>query len=235
MTIFCLCTPFHELLQQCSLLWKWSAYATAGVLWILRLFWLWPSACLYCGVWCLSSSSWKCPRNSLMGFRSGKSSGQSSSKQVSSRLDIVGRCQFLLGEKIISIGMSEDGRIEFFKFSSINFGYDNTQWTIAPQVITDWKCYTGLQWNLILYLANISPDFGRLNSKWNVKFTFMCKEKMTFDQWVTPRFFFSLAQVRCFWYYLWFRSGLTLGHFQSFCLRMVVLNPTSVLFFKKLL
>ncbi len=33
-------------------------------------------------------------------------------------------------------------------------------------------------------------------------------EKRTLDHWATVQFFFSTAQVRCFWRCLWFRSGL---------------------------
>ncbi len=36
----------------------------------------------------------------------------------------------------------------------------------------------------------------------------LSSEKMTLDRWATVQFFFSLAQVRCFWRYFCFRSGL---------------------------
>ncbi len=36
----------------------------------------------------------------------------------------------------------------------------------------------------------------------------LSSEKRTLDHWATDQLFFSLAQVRCFWRCLWFRSGL---------------------------
>ncbi len=36
----------------------------------------------------------------------------------------------------------------------------------------------------------------------------LSSEKRTLDHWATVQFFFSTAQVRCFWRCLWFRSGL---------------------------
>ncbi len=37
-------------------------------------------------------------------------------------------------------------------------------------------------------------------------------EKRTLDHWATVQFFFSLAQVRCFWQCLCFRSGLVASY-----------------------
>ena len=39
----------------------------------------------------------------------------------------------------------------------------------------------------------------------------LSSEKRTLDHWATDQFFFSLAQVRCFWCCLLFTSGLTRG------------------------
>ncbi len=36
----------------------------------------------------------------------------------------------------------------------------------------------------------------------------LSSEKRTLDHWATVQYFFSLAQVRCFWRYFCFRSGL---------------------------
>ncbi len=36
----------------------------------------------------------------------------------------------------------------------------------------------------------------------------LLSEKRTLDHWATVQLFFSVAQVRCFWRCLWFRSGL---------------------------
>ncbi len=36
----------------------------------------------------------------------------------------------------------------------------------------------------------------------------LSSEKRTLDHWATVQLFFSLAQVRCFWWCFWFRSGL---------------------------
>ncbi len=48
---------------------------------------------------------------------------------------------------------------------------------------------------------------------WDLDFQMKCKidlksEKRTLDHWATVQFFFSLAQVRCFWRCFCFRSGL---------------------------
>ncbi len=42
------------------------------------------------------------------------------------------------------------------------------------------------------------PDSGTLISKWKCK-NLLSSEKRTLDHWATVQFFFSTAQVRCFW------------------------------------
>ncbi len=62
-----------------------------------------------------------------------------------------------------------------------------------------------------------SLDFVPLQSSsrpWfpNEKQNLLSSEKRTLDHWASVQFFFSLAQVRCFWRCFWFRSGLV-AHF----------------------
>lgn len=68
------------------------------------------------------------------------------------------------------------------------------------------KLHTRLQAAWILCLSSLPSDSGTMISTWNAKFTFIWKED--FRPLFTVQFFFSLAQVRCFWHCLWFRSGL---------------------------
>ncbi len=53
-----------------------------------------------------------------------------------------------------------------------------------------------------LFLQTLGPWFP--NEMQNL----LSSEKRTLDHWATVQFFFSTAQVRCFWRCLWFRSGL---------------------------
>ncbi len=53
-----------------------------------------------------------------------------------------------------------------------------------------------------LFLQTLGPWFP------NEMQNFLSSEKRTLDHWVTVQLFFSLAQVRCFWRCLCFRSGL---------------------------
>ncbi len=53
-----------------------------------------------------------------------------------------------------------------------------------------------------LFLQTLGPWFP--NEMQNL----LSSEKRTLDHWTTVQFFFSLAQVRCFWCCLCFRSGL---------------------------
>ncbi len=55
-----------------------------------------------------------------------------------------------------------------------------------------------------------SPLFRQTLGPWFPKEmqNLLSSEKRTLDQWATVQFFFSLAQVRCFWQCFCFRSGL---------------------------
>ncbi len=77
---------------------------------------------------------------------------------------------------------------------------------MASQIITDWKLHTGLQATWILCLSTLPPD----SRPWfpNEMQDVLSSEKRTLDHWATVQFFFSLAQVRCFWWCFCFRSGL---------------------------
>ncbi len=78
---------------------------------------------------------------------------------------------------------------------------------MAAQIITDCGNFT-LDFkqhgfcSSPLFLQTLGPWFP--NEMQNV----LSSEKRTLDHWATVQFFFSTAQVRCFWRCLWFRSGL---------------------------
>ncbi len=101
---------------------------------------------------------------------------------------------------------------DFLADGCVDCGLQKTQWTKtsrwhgSPNHHWLWKLLTGLQSTWILCLSTLPPDSGTLISKWNAKFTFIWKEDL--DHLATVQFFFSTAQVRCFWRCLWFRSGL---------------------------
>ncbi len=94
----------------------------------------------------------------------------------------------------------------------VDCGLQKTQWTNtsrwhgSPNHYWLWKLHTGLQSTWIICLSTLPSDSGTLISKWNVKKN--SSEKRTLDHWATVQFFFSLAQVRCFWQCFCFRSGL---------------------------
>ncbi len=73
----------------------------------------------------------------------------------------------------------------------IDFGLDKTQW-INTSRHHGTPNHPWLQ------------KLQTLISKWNAKCNFIWKE----DHWATVQLFFSLAQVRCFWRWFCFRSGL---------------------------
>ncbi len=78
---------------------------------------------------------------------------------------------------------------------------------IAPQIITDCG-------NLTLDFKQLglraSPPFLQTLGPWfpNEIQNLLSSEKRTLDHWATVQFFFSLAQVRCFWRCFCFRRGL---------------------------
>ncbi len=69
-----------------------------------------------------------------------------------------------------------------------------------------WELHTGLQAAWILCLSTLPLD----SRPWlpNVMQNFILYEKRILDHWATVHFFFSVAQVRCFWWRFCFRSGL---------------------------
>ncbi len=78
---------------------------------------------------------------------------------------------------------------------------------MAAQIITDCGNFT-LDFKQHGFCA--SPLFLQTLGPWfpNEKQNWLSSEKRTLDHWATVQFFFSTAQVRCFWRRLWFRSGL---------------------------
>ncbi len=78
---------------------------------------------------------------------------------------------------------------------------------MAAQIITDYGNFT-LDFKQHGFCA--SPLFLQTLGPWfpNEMQNLFSSEKRTLDHWATVQFFFSTAQVRCFWCCLWFRSGL---------------------------
>ncbi len=78
---------------------------------------------------------------------------------------------------------------------------------MAAQIITDCGNFT-LDFKQHGFCA--PPLFLQTLGPWfpNEMQNLLSSEKRTLDHWATVQFFFSTAQVRCFWRCLWFRSGL---------------------------
>ncbi len=78
---------------------------------------------------------------------------------------------------------------------------------MAAQIITDCGNFTldfkqhGF-YDSPLFLQTLGPWFPNEIQNW------LSSEKRTLDHWATVQLFFSLAQVRCFWWCFCFRSGL---------------------------
>ncbi len=71
------------------------------------------------------------------------------------------------------------------------------QMTWQPKSSRLWKLHTGLQATWILCLSTLLQTLG----PWfpNEMQNLLSSEKRTLDHWATVQFFFSTAQVRCFW------------------------------------
>ncbi len=78
---------------------------------------------------------------------------------------------------------------------------------MAAQIITDCGNFT-LDFKQHGFCA--SPHFLQTQGPWfpNEMHNLLSSEKRTLDHWATVQFFFSLAQVRCFWRCFCFRSSL---------------------------
>ncbi len=158
-----------------------------------------------------------------MGFRSGMLACQSntviswSANQLEVVLAVWAGAKVLL-EKEISISIKLVSRWKHEVLQNlmvdgcIDFGLDKTQWTNTsrwhgtPNHHWLQKLHTWLQAAWILCLSSLPPD----SRPWftNEMQNLLLFEKRTLDHWATVQFFFSTAQVRCFWCCLWFRSGL---------------------------
>ncbi len=120
-------------------------------------------------------------------------------KEISISIKLVSRCKHTVLQNLLLGGW-------------IDFWLDKTQWTNtsrhhgSPNHHWLQKLHFGLQAGWILCLSSLSPD----SRPWfpNEKQNLLSSEKRTLDHWATVQFFFSLAQVRCFWRCFWFRSGL---------------------------
>ncbi len=92
--------------------------------------------------------------------------------------------------------------LDFRKHSGSTPAHD-----MAAQIITDCGNFT-LDFKQHGFCA--SPHFLQNLGPWfpNEIQNELPSEKRTLDHWATVQFFFSLAQVRCFWCCFCFRSGL---------------------------
>ncbi len=164
-------------------------------------------------VWCLSSSSWQYPIDSLR-FKSGEFAGQSSTVTLWSLNQLLVHLAVWAGAKSCwkmksasSIKLVSRRKHEVLKNflvdGCVDCGLQKTQWTNtsrwhgSPNHHWLWKLHTELQAMLILWLSTLPPDSGTLISKWNTKCTFIWKED--FGPLSNSPVLFSLAQVRCFW------------------------------------
>ncbi len=84
---------------------------------------------------------------------------------------------------------------------------NTSRWHGSPNHHWLWKLHT-LDFKQHGFCA--SPLFLQTLEPWfpNEMQNLLSSEKRTLDHWATVQFFFSTAQVRCFWRCLWFRSGL---------------------------
>ncbi len=156
------------------------------------------------------------PHRFSMGFRSGEFAGQSSTVTPWSLNQLLVPLAVWAGAKSCwkmksasPWSLSAEGSMKcsknFLVDGCVDCGLQKTQWTNtnrwhgSPNHHWLWKLHTGLQATWILCLSTLPPD-----SMQNL----LSSEKRTLDHWATVQLFFSTAQVRRFWRYLWFRSGL---------------------------
>ncbi len=172
--------------------WRWSVCGTAEVVWKPRFLWQWPSAHLHCWVWCLSSSSWQYPIDSLWG--SGQASllanqaqwhhghwtsfwylwqcGQVPSPAGKWNQHLHKACQ----QKEAWSALKFPGRWLRWLWTQKTQWTNTSRWHCSPNHHWLWKLHTGLQATWILCLSTLPPDSGTLISKWNARFTFIWKE-----------------------------------------------------------
>ncbi len=194
---FKVCSFMHSILGRGSFSTEIPASVRSGME-AINLWHCWgtiePSARLYCWIDCFSSFSWKYPIDSIWGSSSIVISWSANHFEV-----ILGWRHKVLQNLLV------DG--------CIDFGLDKTQWTNTsrrhgtPNHHWLQKLHTGLQAAWMLCLSSLPPD----SRPWfpnEMQMILLLSEKRTLDHWATVQFFFSTAQVRCFWLYFCFRSGL---------------------------
>ncbi len=115
--------------------------------------------------------------------------------------------------------------LNFLVDGCVDCGLQKTQWTNTSR----WHGSPNHHWLWKLDFKQhgfcASPLFLQTLGPWfpNEMQNLLSSEKRTLDHWATVQFFFSTAQVRCFWRCLWFRSGLvalflkTSEHGDSWC------------------
>ncbi len=92
---------------------------------------------------------------------------------------------------------------------TVDFRKHNTsRWHGSSNHHRLWKLHTGLQQQLQQHGFCASPLFLQTLGPWfpNEMQNLLSSGKRTLDHWVTVQFFFSVAQVRCFWRCFCFRS-----------------------------
>ncbi len=199
--------------------WRWSVCGTAEVVWKPRFLWQWPSAHLHCWVWCLSSSSWKYPIDSLWG--SGQASlltnqaqwhhghwtsfwylwqcGQEPSPAGKWNQHLHKACQQKEAWSVLKC----PGRWLRWLWTSENTVDHHQQMTWQPKssLTVETSHWTSSNMD--------SVPLHSSSRLWDLDFQMKCRIYFHLKRGLwTTEFFFSTAQVRCFWRCLWFRSGL---------------------------
>ncbi len=156
-----------------------------------------------------------------MVFRSGMLAGQSSTviSWSANHLEVVlalwAGAKVLL-EKEISISIKLVSRWKHKVLQNllvdgcIDFGLDTTQWTKHQQTSQHPKSSLTSETSLWISSSLDSVPLQSSSRPWfpNEMQNVLLSEKRTLDHWATVQFFFSVAQVRCFWRRFCFRSGL---------------------------
>ncbi len=171
-------------------------------------------------VWCLSSSSWQYPIDSLW-VRSGEFAGQSSTvtpwslNQLLVPLEVWESAAGKWNQHLHKACQQKEawsapkfpGRYLRWLWTSENTVDQHQQMTWQPKssLTVETSHWTSSNMD--------SVPLHSFSKLWDLDFQMKCKillssEKRTLDHWATVQFFFSLGQVRCFWRCFCFRSGL---------------------------
>ncbi len=185
--------------------WRWSVCGTAEVVWKPRFLWQWPSGHLHCWVWCLSSSSWQYPIDSLWG------SGQASLLANQAHSNPAGKwnqhlhkaCQ----QKEAWSALKFPGRWLRWLWTSDNTVDQHQQMTWQPKSSLTVETSHWTSSNMDSVPIHSSSRLWDLDFKMKCKIYFHLKRGL-WTTAATVQLFFSTAQVRCFWLCFLFQKWL---------------------------